>query len=259
MSTIQQIAIIGTGNVAFHMTQFFLKKGVKIVGVYGRSARNLEDFHTAFGVTIRSDYTEISHDTLALLCVSDAAIPAVIEQLPNQIRAAYTSGSTALDTLPQERVLGVFYPLQTFSKGLPLNAAEIPFFIEANNAEFEEELIHLAKIISPNVHKATSKDRYHLHLAAVMSNNFVNHLFHLSERYLKEHNLPFEHLKPLIKETIRKIELASPSKTQTGPATRKDNLIIQKHLASLSGLEKEIYDVITRSIQKSNTTNDDEL
>ena len=71
--------------------------------------------------------------------------------------------------------------------------------------------------------------------------------------------MSFDYLKPLIQETVRKIELASPAKTQTGPAKRKDSLIIEKHLASLSGLEKEVYSILTRSIQQLNTTNEDEL
>lgn len=259
MSNTQKIAIIGTGNVAFHLTCFFQDKGINIDCVYGRNRKVLEEFENTFNITISDDLSRIQPDTLAIVCVSDSAISEVISHIPKNVKTAYTSGSTNLSSLPKDRILGVFYPLQTFSKGLTLNPEDIPFFIEANDVDFEKELIELAQLISKNVHKATSEDRYHLHLAAVMSNNFVNHLFQISEKYLSAHQLSFDYLKPLINETVRKIELASPTKTQTGPAKRKDSLIIEKHLASLSGLEKEVYSILTRSIQQLNTTNEDEL
>lgn len=254
-----KIAVVGTGNVAFHLTRFFLNHGVNVDCVYGRNRKALGEFEATFSVAISDDLSRIQADTVAIVCVTDTAIPEVINELPKTVKVAYTSGSTELKNLSTERTLGVFYPLQTFSKGLTLNPEDIPFFIEANDADFENELIDLAKLISTKVHKATSEDRYHLHLAAVMSNNFVNHLFHLSEKYLNEHQLNFDYLKPLIRETVRKIEVASPAKTQTGPAKRKDTLIIEKHLNSLNGLEKEIYSLFTRSIQNLNTANEDEL
>lgn len=259
MSNTLKIAIIGTGNLAFHLTRFFQHNGVNVACVYGRNAKALEEFKNTFNISVSDQLNLIQPDTIAIICVSDGAIIEVIHQIPKDVRTAFTSGGTNLNTLPKDKILGVFYPLQTFSKGLPLNSENIPFFIEANDVDFEKELTRLAQLISRSVHKATSSDRYHLHLAAVMSNNFVNHLFQISEKYLSAHQLSFDYLKPLIQETVRKIELLSPTLTQTGPAKRKDSLIIKKHLASLSGLENEVYSILTRSIQQLNTTNEDEL
>lgn len=258
MKEVPKIAIVGTGNVAYHLTHFFREKGIS-PSVYGRNKHALSSIGTKLNVLTNQELSALTPDTLVLLCVSDQAIPELIDRIPNGVRIAYTSGSTDLQSLPEEKVLGVFYPLQTFSKGVKLAAKEIPFFIESNDAEFEKELLTLASIISNVVHKASSTDRYHLHLAAVMSNNFVNHLFHLSEKYLQEHQLSFDYLKPLIRETIRKVEFISPSHIQTGPAIRNDHKIIAKHLASLSGLEKEVYAVLTRSIQNTKEKNQDEL
>ncbi|MDG0974641.1 MAG: DUF2520 domain-containing protein [Crocinitomicaceae bacterium] len=258
MKEIPKIAIVGTGNVAFHLTHFFIEEGI-IPSVFGRNKPTLLAFEKELNVPTNQELSALTLDTLVLLCVSDQAIPEIIDRVPNGVRIAYTSGSTDLRSLPKDRVLGVFYPLQTFSKGVELDAREIPFFIESNDAEFEKELLTLARIISNIVHKASSMDRYHLHLAAVMSNNFVNHLFHLSEKYLQEHQLSFDYLKPLIRETIRKAGFISPSLIQTGPAIRNDHEIIAKHLASLSGSEKEVYAVLTRSIQNTKEKNQDEL
>jgi predicted short-subunit dehydrogenase-like oxidoreductase (DUF2520 family) len=248
MKETPKIAIVGTGNVAFHFTHFFTQKGINPC-VYGRNDQALKSIGEELSVSTSQDLSSLTPDTLVLLCVSDQAIPEVIDQVPSGVRIAYTSGSTDLQLLRKDKVLGVFYPLQTFSKGIELDAKEIPFFIESNDAAFEKELLTLASIISKVVQQASSSDRYHLHLAAVISNNFVNHLFHLSEQYLQQHQLNFDYLKPLIRETIRKAELMSPSMIQTGPAMRNDRDIIAKHLASLSGLDKDVYALLTRSIQ----------
>lgn len=54
--------------------------------------------------------------------------------------------------------------------------------------------------------------------------------------------LPFEALRPLIRETAAKIETLSPAEAQTGPAVRYDKNVMQKHIDLLDDPdEKEIY------------------
>jgi len=43
-----------------------------------------------------------------------------------------------------------------------------------------------------------------LHVAAVYVNNFVNHLYQMGSEICEDHSVPFEILKPLIKETAEK-------------------------------------------------------
>jgi len=96
-----------------------------------------------------------------------------------------------------------------------------------------------------------SDQRKKLHLAAVFVNNFTNHLYHIGNSICDAHNVPFEILHPLIKETAEKIGEISPKEAQTGPAKRNDIKTIEKHLAQLSNSEKEIYTVLTNSISKT--------
>ena len=64
--------------------------------------------------------------------------------------------------------------------------------------------------------------------------------------------LDFDLLKPLILETAMKVQDLSPYQAQTGPALRKDQKTIKRHLKQL---EKEnhrlIYELITKSIQQT--------
>ena len=58
----------------------------------------------------------------------------------------------------------------------------------------------------------------------------------------------FEHLLPLLNETIEKLKNNSPEEAQTGPARRGDLIVIQKHLQELEGNSKEICKLLSESI-----------
>ena len=98
----------------------------------------------------------------------------------------------------------MFYPLQTFSKEVPLNFKNLPICIEGNNELTQKDLIKIGNSISSNVHLLDSKQREKLHIAAVISCNFTNHMLTISESLMKENKLEFDLLKPLIKETLEK-------------------------------------------------------
>jgi predicted short-subunit dehydrogenase-like oxidoreductase (DUF2520 family) len=160
---------------------------------------------------------------------------------------AYTSGSVRLDQLPEGNI-GVFYPLQSFSKNRTIALSEVPFFIEARNADLGDLLFQLAKILSPHVDFADSEQRRHMHLAAVWINNFTNHMVFQAQEYAEAHAIQPEVFLPLLKETIAKLETLSARDAQTGPARRGDLHVLAQHEAALSGAAKEMYQLISRSI-----------
>ena len=65
----------------------------------------------------------------------------------------------------------------------------------------------------------------------------------------EKHQVPFEILHPLIKETSAKITELHPKDAQTGPAKRNDQKTIKNHLDLLTEKQQEIYQLITKSIQ----------
>ena len=128
---------------------------------------------------------------------------------------------------------GVFYPLQTFSKLREVDFKEIPFFIEASSTENCNLLKEIAHTISDKVYDATSEQRKSLHLAAVFTCNFTNHMYAIAAELLEKYNLPFETMLPLIDETARKVHELTPRQAQTGPAIRYDEQVINNHLQML--------------------------
>lgn len=250
MQAFEHVVIIGTGNVAYHLCSAFSKVDITTL-IWGRQKKKANEIATQFHIQQLTNLSSIPTDSLVLICVSDDAISSVLEKLPHQLKIAYTSGSVEISSLPQRLNLGVFYPLQTFSIDRELDISTVPFLIEANNKEFADELIQFAKKISNTVHYATSEERFQTHIAAVIVNNFSNYLFYAAEQHLEEHQLSFDLLKPLIHETVKKLDGLSPLEAQTGPASRGDLQVIEKHIHSLSSETlKMIYENISEAISK---------
>jgi predicted short-subunit dehydrogenase-like oxidoreductase (DUF2520 family) len=244
---LKNIFIVGAGNVASHLA-LALSKVVNIVGVCSLNSHSAKYLSVKLNVPFFDSISSIPDCDLVLVCVNDDSVLEVVKQIPSTCRIAYTSGSVVLTSLPKLDKIGVFYPLQTFSKTKSISLSNVPFLIESSDETFEKELMELASLLSVNVSLANSIDRKKLHLAAVFVNNFSNHLAFIAKKYLDENNLNWEYLKPLMIETVSKMTEVSPYEAQTGPARRNDTNIIETHLKQLNGLEKEIYQVISSSI-----------
>lgn len=247
MKGIQTISIIGTGNVAFHLGSAFLERGIQIKSFFGRNTEKASELANLLQAELCPSLENIEGD-LILICVSDDAIESVLAQLPTASKIAYTSGSVELQQFSQRKNVGVLYPLQSFSKDRKIELFEVPFLIEANTIEFAHELFDLAWQISRKVSFASSSERKVYHLAAVWMNNFTNHLIYQSKEILDKESLNWEFLLPLLKETVNKLDSMNPYDAQTGPARRNDQSIIQQHEKMLSGSQKEIYTLLTKSI-----------
>ncbi len=256
MSNIKSIVIIGTGNLAWHLAHLFKKHNLEVAQIYGRN----ENAAAALAKEILCDYTsdikQINQSAdLYLIALTDHAISNLAAQLKLKKTAivAHTAGSVDLDTLKfTSENFGIFYPLQTFTKNTPIDFKATPFFIEANNEATHEKLIQLANVFSNHVHSITSADRLKLHLAAVLTSNFMNHLNTLTYDYLKNQDLEklYPTLLPLLQTSIEKLKTQTPQQSQTGPAKRNDQSTIDKHLHLLIEDDelRKVYEMLSQSI-----------
>lgn len=244
---IEKIVVIGAGNVATHLAKQ-LSSFVQIVGIKSKKNQSAKELADEIKCDLIENLEEIPPCDLVLVCSNDASVAEILTQIPFHLNVATTSGSIELNQLKERPNLGVFYPLQTFSKFKKIDLSNVPFLIEANNDDFQQQLVELANRLSNSVSIVTSADRKKIHLAAVFINNFTNHLAVLAKDLMDESHLNFELLKPLLQETMEKILVGSHEDAQTGPAKRNDQLIIKEHLQLLDGFPKEIYNLLSNSI-----------
>lgn len=242
-----KICIVGSGNVAYHLTDLLTKAEME-VSVYSRNEIEARKFTNRFRCGFISDLQEIDASYLVLLCVRDAAIVSCLKQIPEEIAVAYTSGTVSLQSLPERPQLGVFYPLQSFSKEVELQHLRFPILLESKNSQFLSELKILAQNLTGNWVEADSTERLNIHISAVFANNFTNYLWYLSQEHLKSTVLDWKLLLPLVQESLSKLEIKTAYEAQTGPARRQDMETISIHQEHLSGLPKEIYQLLTKGI-----------
>ncbi|WP_242926560.1 Rossmann-like and DUF2520 domain-containing protein [Pontibacter vulgaris] len=252
-----RIALIGAGNVAWHLAHTAVAAGHQVVALYSRTveaAEALAKEFTATQVIPTPDFTSVEAD-IVIIAIPDAAVAAVASQV--KVNAGtivvHTSGSLPLQVLQSinDARIGVFYPLQTFTKGKPVDFKQVPVLLEAENESTLTLLKAFAQSISQHVIEVTSEKRKHLHLAAVFACNFTNHLLGISREILLEADLPATLLQPLIQETIQKAASQHPFLVQTGPAIRRDENVIKTHLHLLQNHPQyqQLYQQLTQSIQ----------
>jgi predicted short-subunit dehydrogenase-like oxidoreductase (DUF2520 family) len=233
---IQSITIIGKGNVSWQYNNAMAKLGINVNCISSRGEIKEED--------LKSD--------LIIIAVLDKAI----EEVAGKLRIkdsilVHTSGTVDIEVLNKSSEnYGIFYPLQTITKGIQINFSDVPLCIDANNEKSLISLKLLAKRLTNKVYEINTSQRQELHLAAVFANNFTNHLLGISKQILERKNIPFDIIFPLIDQTIEKAKQNNPFDVQTGPAKRQEMAIMENHKSRLDDDEREIYEILSNKIIK---------
>ncbi|MDE6273301.1 MAG: DUF2520 domain-containing protein [Muribaculaceae bacterium] len=243
-----KILILGNGNVGSHLANAFFLSGIDV------------ELHSSRSQDYSLD--GISH---VIIAVKDDAIPEVASAVSAKIKnlrdgkapiVVHTSGSISIscleEILPEGVPYGVFYPMQTFTRGVSMNYSSIPFLLEASNSETFRNLREIALLISETAIEADSSVRASYHIGAVLTCNFANHLCSLASDFLSSKGLDFKILMPLLEQTIAKLMTSTPQESQTGPASRGDLTVVDYHLDKLEMYPhiREIYSLLSNSIHE---------
>lgn len=260
MMPIKHIVMLGAGNLATHLTRALAKKGYPILQVYDRTPVHGKKLARAAGAEYIGSLKQLDRNAdLYILGVSDSAIREIAGRMRiNRGLVAHTSGSVAMDELAvASHNQGVFYPLQTFRKGKRISFDKVPVCVEANSQEGEKALFHLAGQISSNVYLINSEQRKVLHMTAVFAGNFTNYMYTIAEELLQKHGIPFDLLKPLIRQTASNVRHTGLFSLQTGPAIREEFTVLETHRELLAehAVFREIYDLVSKSIIKQKRHN----
>lgn len=247
------IVLIGSGNVATQLGRAFKLAGQDISQVWSRNIDHALELADNLAATAISDFDNLDRTAdLYIISVKDEAINTLSRELKLSDKLiVHTSGSTDINVLDgSSSKFGVLYPLQTFSKTKSVEFRQIPFAIEGNTPEVTATIHAIADRLSERVMELSSEQRKSLHIAAVFACNFSNHLYVLAQELLKNQNLDFDLLRPLISETAGKVQLNDPMIMQTGPASRDDQETMNAHLELLKNNPEiqDIYKKLSQSI-----------
>jgi predicted short-subunit dehydrogenase-like oxidoreductase (DUF2520 family) len=254
--SIKNIAFAGSGNVAWHLAQALFGQGFTISGIWSRDFYKAASLAKTCNSVACNDISALSHNSdLIVVAVPDNAIEEVASAIGNyEGLVVHTAGSVPIEVLKINfKRAGVFYPLQTFSKEIPVAMDSVPFFIEVSDTVDFEPLMAVASRLSSKVYPADSHQRLLLHIAAVFAGNYSNLMYVIGNQLLAGSGLPTDVLHPLIAETAKKAITGNPLQTQTGPARRNDTLTIEKHLVALASMPEyaELYRNLANLISKN--------
>ncbi|MBP7496254.1 MAG: DUF2520 domain-containing protein [Bacteroidales bacterium] len=251
---IKNIVLIGAGNVAYNYADIIIKKGFNLCQVYSYTRLTAQTFAQKFNIEWTSEPLKLLKDAdLYIIAIKDSEIETIVNKIKiNNALVVHTAGSVNSELLRKcSANYGVLYPLQTLQKNKFIDFYNnVPLLIEANNNQNLNTLEKFAEQLSNNVRIFSSEQRKSIHIAAVFACNFTKYMYHCSDLLLKDNNLPFELLLPLIKHTVETVEMDNNLTNMTGPAARGDYKIVATHLAYLSKYKdlKNIYSAITKEI-----------
>lgn len=246
------IVLVGSGNVATVLGRRLLGAGHVITQVFSRNAGHAATLAAMLRSAAVTSVKEIvATADIYIFAISDDELEKVHEWgFSSQQVVVHTAGSVSREALKAiSPRYGVLYPLQTLRKEKdPVN--DIPFLIDGNVTSVSEEIFALASSVSKDVRYAGDEERARLHLAAVMVNNFSNHLYTLAASYCASAGADFGVLYPLILEGAMRLKDSSPAAMQTGPAIRNDQQTIARQREKLRNYPEllQVYDVFTKSI-----------
>jgi predicted short-subunit dehydrogenase-like oxidoreductase (DUF2520 family) len=249
----ERISISGSGNVATFLALSLHKAGYAVDCVHSRTLSGARRLAEKVNAAYTTDIQDIPESSIWIFAMTDQALADTMAGMGfKKSFLIHTAGSLPLDILAgHSDNYGVLYPLQTISGRKDPVFSEVPLCIEAGNPDALARLESLARDISQVVYRVSSEKRLLLHLGAVFACNFTNHMYAVAQEISGKAGLPFELYHPLIRETTEKAVTFGPLDSQTGPAARNDEVIIQKHvdlLNSSAGL-REIYQKVTGSIK----------
>ncbi len=248
-------SIIGTGNIACFLGNRLVTGQHHCAGVYSRNptaAAALAEALLADKSGTIEDVTDEDAD-ICFLAVSDGAIKEVARQLTfDNTVLVHTAGAVAIESIaPAASHAAVLWPVYSILKNNLPDHRDIPCAWEASTDKARRYVLETGHAVTDVLFEAKYEQRKWLHLSAVISNNFINHLMAICEQVCTDNNLPFSTLMPIIEQTFERIKHTSPLHAQTGPAIRRDSTTIDRQMALLEKHPQwqKVYEAITASIQ----------
>jgi len=250
------IALIGSGNVATWVASKLAgSKEFAIGQVYSRNLDHARALADRVGAEAIDDLRKLNPACdVFLFALRDDAYPDILKEVPFRMPLAlHTAGSVSQHIFKQYAyAYGVVYPLQTFSKTMDCTAVKVPLCVEGDHlGEDRDKVMRLVAELSDLHCEMTEKQRAVAHLAAVFACNFSNALCGIADELLQQEGFSLELLMPLMEQTLEKLKTMSPAEAQTGPAARRDTVVMGRQMMSLSDPRmREVYEALSAYIME---------
>jgi predicted short-subunit dehydrogenase-like oxidoreductase (DUF2520 family) len=247
------IALYGTGNLAWKLGEALHDAGYPINSVWGRNRSDRQALARRLNARALESINEGGHPAIKLVLVPDQAIGEVAQAIPADPASlvVHCAGAGEFDWLMPHTRCGIFWPLQAIRKELNVNWTQVPVLIDANRQDDLNLLLDMGQKLSLRVQSANAAERTTYHAAAVIAANFGNLLFDQAFTLLQQKGLDHRMLLPILENQLQQFATNQrPALRQTGPAARGDAATQQKHLHLLkdSPAHSAVYRLLSELI-----------
>jgi predicted short-subunit dehydrogenase-like oxidoreductase (DUF2520 family) len=248
-----RIGFIGIGVVGTALARSLSRAGYAVVAAASRRFESAERLAAAIpGCTAHPD-TQAVADTADLVFITTR--DDAIEQVARSVRwtagqiVVHTSGAATVSALATAKeagaLVGSFHPLQTFADAdqAMLSLPGTTFVLEGEGRVLET-LEKIAEDLGGRHLTIRSEDKTLYHAAAVVTSNYTVTLMHIAVEMWRafgvEPAVALEALLPLLRGTVRNIEVVGLPRCLTGPVARGDVTTVEAHLKTLAKRAPEL-------------------
>ena len=252
---IETVSLVGSGNIAHWLVYALKKADVDIRQIYSRQLGHAKELAAKAGADAIDSLRDLLPDSdLYIFSVKDDSYETLLSQLPFRLPlAVHTAGSLSIRIFePYADSYGILYPYQSLNKNMDFANVEVPLSVESNDKMVENELFAFAGRLSSTVQLMGEAQRLVLHRAAIFGCNFTNAMYAIAYDILRENNIDWRMILPLLENTLDKVKTMNPHDAQTGPAKRGDQNIIRMHQEALQDERlREIYRLMSDYIMRN--------
>ncbi|MGD9898092.1 MAG: Rossmann-like and DUF2520 domain-containing protein [Calditrichaceae bacterium] len=236
-----KILILGAGKVGTSLNIALRSTGYSHVLMAGRQGEKDSEHGTDYHAGLSNEL--LAHVDLIFICVQDSKIADTVNELrPFNLsgkKIVHTSGaydSRILDPLRgKDAKTGSFHPIQTFpKKSLPLKIWNGIVCTYEGDKENRQILSEICTRFNARLLPVTPEQKTALHLAAVVSANYMVALFSWAENIISDAGIKKppanEILGNIIEQVAKNYKDKSAENILTGPLARGDSETIEKHL-----------------------------
>lgn len=248
-----RIGFIGIGVVGTALARSLSRAAYEVVAVASRRFKSAQRLAPTIPGCVAYPEAQAVADAsdLVFITTRDDAIAEVARSVrwASGQMVVHTSGAATVSELAAARqagaLVGSFHPLQTFADA-DQAIANLPgtTFVLEGEGRVLERLKKMAEDLGGRYLTIRSEDKTLYHAAAVVTSNYTVTLMNIAVEMWRafgvEPAVALEALLPLLRGTVRNIEVVGLPRCLTGPVARGDVTTVEAHLETLSKRAPEL-------------------
>lgn len=269
-----KIGFIGAGKVGCSLGKYLIEHGVSVAGYSSKTKESVDVAATFTNTRAFASLEELlTESDLIFITTPDNNIAEVWNQMIKySIQGkivCHFSGSLSSVVFSKREEKGIyacsFHPMYAFSdKFTSYKKLNQVMFTAEGDKKALAVVRPLFETIGNKVCVIPCGKKVRYHAAASLVSNMMIGLYEMSIRMLRDCGFTEtdarQLVKPLVEGNIQSLLATSPEQALTGPIERGDTSTVEKHLALLTGGEREVYvnlgQVLTDIAKKKNPHRD---